>query len=925
MTELRFESAKQRWMETRQLGALWRFPSDHLPVGCTFTEDGLRVVSWNVLDYSFRITNIEGQGLIDSLPYSQYREIGLLPPWASPEERKKAQELADAGEDSQFPYMRDLMVLRTLDALMQNSTRRVHVFALQECSQELHGLIMCLCREHGYANADLENSNQRHGNDTVVLYDQARLRLMTPFDKLSGGVTMVSNIFAGKDGTPKTETKHGKKMKVVRWERVDARGEVCGPPLCVVAGKVPGDNKVDPNLSDWACFVQKFIVGESGQPVPSQKRVAKQHREQHTELPDVEDMHAIMKIIDKVQEQAPPPLDKTLGKRDVAVFQAQIEAQKAHTSKLKDLQKEIFDQKGSACAIFCGKYSKAFKADPSGRKAGAFKDEQLAIVAAAEVEKVMRSLQGFEEPATEAATGSAAGSAAAAWGGQQGDLRRVPILHMHTLFLGDYNFMHSETLQAAANRGLSTGVLRPVRSPHKDEGSENAHGDARDEKAVSCESDCMYPTCITPLPRAGEENASSCGGGPLSSKRIDHMLEAHWSSAEAAQCQLLTPEQLLLGLSDEVAVLECSGPSGSQSLPSHCSSVDYKREDSGDGGGGGSVAGGARKVWEMGAEEVRAWAADGDRLTSWFTSKEYRPIKGHTISKAPPRQKQGKKQGKKQGAKQTQVKAQKQAQKQPKAKKLTDEEMAIQAAEEIDQQIFGAAGFGPALEALGDRDANDDDDDDDEDGDTDSDEDTGSFFAKPRGKSGGGGSAYAADPKQIDAASSVIRDIMNGGDLDAEGISKQVASMQSGHRMPPFERVSLYFFAAFDGDVAKVNAKQLHAHMDDLRSFVDAPAGDERLNCHKRLLGCCERLCGVVYPELQKVYPVLLKTLYDEDMLDEEHIVSWGGLSAEFGFSDVTEEMRSSLAAANEPLLRWLKEAEADSSSGEGSSSEGSD
>jgi hypothetical protein len=47
--------------------------------------------------------------------------------------------------------------------------------------------------------------------------------------------------------------------------------------------------------------------------------------------------------------------------------------------------------------------------------------------------------------------------------------------------------------------------------------------------------------------------------------------------------------------------------------------------------------------------------------------------------------------------------------------------------------------------------------------------------------------------------------------------------------------------------------------------------------------------------------------------------------SYDLSTEEASEEMRSSLAAANEPLLRWLKEAEADSSSGEGSSIEGSD
>ena len=97
-----FVCAKKFWEEEtrRELGSFWRFPSDHLPVGCEFKQDKLRVVSWNVLHYGFSDRNIAGQGMTGSLPFEQYRQLGLLPKCASPEDQGRAKVLADSRSDS---------------------------------------------------------------------------------------------------------------------------------------------------------------------------------------------------------------------------------------------------------------------------------------------------------------------------------------------------------------------------------------------------------------------------------------------------------------------------------------------------------------------------------------------------------------------------------------------------------------------------------------------------------------------------------------------------------------------------------------------------------------------------------------------------------------------------------------------------------
>eukprot|EP00656_Telonema_subtile_P017400 TRINITY_DN19333_c0_g1_i1.p1 TRINITY_DN19333_c0_g1~~TRINITY_DN19333_c0_g1_i1.p1 ORF type:complete len:133 (+),score=34.39 TRINITY_DN19333_c0_g1_i1:95-493(+) len=112
-----------------QLGAHWRFPSDHLPVGCV-TEDGLRMVSFNLLNSRFLISNLEGCGLKGSLPWTQYTARGV----------RKVK-------------LRDCMVLLTLDALMAQGPHRASILALQECSKLVLSAIAPRMKHWGFALA----------------------------------------------------------------------------------------------------------------------------------------------------------------------------------------------------------------------------------------------------------------------------------------------------------------------------------------------------------------------------------------------------------------------------------------------------------------------------------------------------------------------------------------------------------------------------------------------------------------------------------------------------------------------------------------------------------------------------------------------------------------------------------------------------
>ncbi|TPX62406.1 hypothetical protein PhCBS80983_g00431 [Powellomyces hirtus] len=80
----------------------------------------------------------------------------------------------------------------------------------------------------------------------------------------------------------------------------------------------------------------------------------------------------------------------------------------------------------------------------------------------------------------------------------------------------------------------------------------------------------------------------------------------------------------------------------------------------------------------------------------------------------------------------------------------------------------------------------------------------------------------------------------------------------------------------------------------------------------KNLLGGIERLVGVSHKdELMAKVPMILKALYDEDLVDEEVFIAWGDKpSKKFVDRKISKEIREKA----EPFLAWLKEADEEDS-----------
>lgn len=107
----------------------------------------------------------------------------------------------------------------------------------------------------------------------------------------------------------------------------------------------------------------------------------------------------------------------------------------------------------------------------------------------------------------------------------------------------------------------------------------------------------------------------------------------------------------------------------------------------------------------------------------------------------------------------------------------------------------------------------------------------------------------------------------------------------------------------FDGDVLAKNQVAKRAGL--LRKFC------KNEKAQKGLLGGIERLVGVSHKDLLPKVPMILKALYDTDLVDEETFLSWGEkASKKYVDRKISKEIREKA----EPFLAWLKEADEEDS-----------
>lgn len=139
-------------------------------------------------------------------------------------------------------------------------------------------------------------------------------------------------------------------------------------------------------------------------------------------------------------------------------------------------------------------------------------------------------------------------------------------------------------------------------------------------------------------------------------------------------------------------------------------------------------------------------------------------------------------------------------------------------------------------------------------------------------------------------------------------LSETLENLKTVHTLSglrPADRFIVFLGGYFDENA--VRDKQVETNLEALKALTHS-------SIHQRHLICStEWLCATKHPSLQPYFPVLLKHMYDEDLLDEDTILSWNDdvLRNEFTCDHtlVSDAALASLKASAAPLCTWLEEA----------------
>jgi translation initiation factor 5 len=159
-----------------------------------------------------------------------------------------------------------------------------------------------------------------------------------------------------------------------------------------------------------------------------------------------------------------------------------------------------------------------------------------------------------------------------------------------------------------------------------------------------------------------------------------------------------------------------------------------------------------------------------------------------------------------------------------------------------------------------------------------------------------------------------------------EQICDELRNIQTMASLRPADRIIIYLGAVFTENM--VAEKEVEKHADVLRALA-ASAIQQR-----HLIAAFEWLCGTRYPSRIKYFPILLKQLLDEELVEEDTFLAW---AADFTRNEYSAEQSmvcldtlEQLKASAQPFITWLMEAEVEGESSEGEdeeedSGEGSD
>jgi len=144
------------------------------------------------------------------------------------------------------------------------------------------------------------------------------------------------------------------------------------------------------------------------------------------------------------------------------------------------------------------------------------------------------------------------------------------------------------------------------------------------------------------------------------------------------------------------------------------------------------------------------------------------------------------------------------------------------------------------------------------------------------------------------------------GDATHQQILEEIRSIQTLASLPPACRIIIYLGTAFTENI--ISAKEI-AKNKAILALLAASNIQQR-----QLISSFEWFCGTRYPQLQKYFPVILKNLFDEELIEEDVFFEWSSdtVRNEYSVDEsmITYETLEQLKQSAAPFIKWLAEAE---------------
>jgi len=145
-------------------------------------------------------------------------------------------------------------------------------------------------------------------------------------------------------------------------------------------------------------------------------------------------------------------------------------------------------------------------------------------------------------------------------------------------------------------------------------------------------------------------------------------------------------------------------------------------------------------------------------------------------------------------------------------------------------------------------------------------------------------------------------------------ILDELRNIQTMASLPTSYRSIIFLGAVFNEQMVTEN--QIKQHASVLRALAATPIQQ------RQLISSFEWLCGTRHPSKVKFFPVMMKQLLDEELVDEDTFLAWAGDFTRNEYSadqsmvclDTLEALKASAA----PFITWLQEAEEEDSEEDG-------